>query len=154
MGITAHYIIDFTMHSAMLACKRFTGSHTGENIFHMYQETMACYDIAKISTIVTDNAANMKAAFDLFDLEDTSEEEDEDPRVPVTITDELDNLPPQRNPCFAHTLQLCIKDAFISATQINTVIAKAAPLIKYCRKSTIASDILEPYLKLQMANDT
>lgn len=48
------------MHSIMAACKRFKGSHTADNIYHRYQETIAWYNLAHhISTMVTDNAANM-----------------------------------------------------------------------------------------------
>jgi hypothetical protein len=44
----------------MLACKRFKGRHTAENIRHEYEEMVSSYEIGhKITTIVTDNASNM-----------------------------------------------------------------------------------------------
>ena len=64
IGITGHCIINWTMESVMLACKRFTGRHTAENIRQQYEETVASFDIAeKITNIVTDNASNMTKAF-------------------------------------------------------------------------------------------
>ena len=36
-GITIHYIHDWKLESAMLACNRFKGRHTGENIFQEYE---------------------------------------------------------------------------------------------------------------------
>jgi hypothetical protein len=36
LGITAHYILNWEMNSAMLGCKRFKGRHTAENILHEY----------------------------------------------------------------------------------------------------------------------
>jgi hypothetical protein len=48
----------------MLACKRFKGRHTAENIRHEYEEMVSSYEIGnKITTIVTDNASNMTKAF-------------------------------------------------------------------------------------------
>ena len=68
IGITGHFILNWTMESVMLACKRFTGRHTAENIRQQYEETVASFDIAeKITNIVTDNASNMTKAF-VFDL--------------------------------------------------------------------------------------
>ena len=60
IGITGHFILDWTMQSIMLACKRFKGRHTAENIYEQYQETVSAFDIAaKILSIVTDNATNI-----------------------------------------------------------------------------------------------
>ena len=62
-------IINWTMESVMLACKRFTGRHRAENIRQQYEETVASFDIAeKITNIVTDNASNMTKASALIYL--------------------------------------------------------------------------------------
>ena len=56
------------MNSVMLACKRFKGSHTAENIHQQYEESVSMFDIAsKITNIVTDNASNRTKAFN-FDF--------------------------------------------------------------------------------------
>ena len=40
IGITGHYILDWTLKSVMLACKRFKGKHTADNIAKEFDETM------------------------------------------------------------------------------------------------------------------
>ena len=159
IGVTAHFILDFTMRGAMLACHRVRGSHTAENIHILYEETVACYKLGgKISKIVTDNGSNMVKAFTLPGLENLNEEEDDyDNDETVELSDDreiLEYLPPQRVPCFAHTLQLVVKDGLQHAGQMRTTIAKVAKLVSYVRKSTTASEVLEGHLKLQMANQT
>ena len=60
IGITAHYILDWTLRSAALACKRFKGSHTADNIYSQYQDVLATYNVAgQIAHVTTDSAANM-----------------------------------------------------------------------------------------------
>ena len=86
IGITGHFILDFTMRGVMLACHHVRGSHTAENVHLMYEETVACFDLArKVSAIVTDNGANMVKAFTLprmenmaVDVKDDNETHDSD----------------------------------------------------------------------------
>ena len=64
MGVTGHYIHDWVMQSVMIACKRFKGRHTADNIRQEYEEIVSTYEISdKVITIVTDNASNMTKAF-------------------------------------------------------------------------------------------
>ncbi|MGH0147837.1 UNVERIFIED_CONTAM: hypothetical protein FKN15_073738 [Acipenser sinensis] len=155
--ITGHYILNYNMHSIIVACKRFKGSNIADNIHHMYKETIACYNLAHhVSTIVTDNAANMVKAFTLPGMEDLAEEEDEleAEGEGVTVTDEFDYLPYERSSRFAHTLQLVVKDGLKEAGQMHTVIAKIANFISHVRNSTTATEIPESSLKLVLANAT
>ena len=55
---------------------------------------------------------------------------------------------------FAHTLQLVVKEGLQHAGQLKQIIAKVARLVSHVRKSMTTSEILEGYLKLQMANQT
>ena len=65
LGITGHFIVDWTLKSVMIACKRFTGKHTSENIRQVYEETIASFEIAtKIDSFISDYASNMVKAFD------------------------------------------------------------------------------------------
>jgi hypothetical protein len=69
LGITVHFIDDKTlqMHSAILACRRFKGSHTGDAIGHMISDLLREFGISKkVQNIVTDNAANFAKAFHYF----------------------------------------------------------------------------------------
>ena len=74
--------------------------------------------------------------------------------ITVVSTEELDYLPPQRNPCFVHTLQLIVKDGLEQAGSLKQVIAKVSKLVSHCRKSTISPELLEGHTKLQLANAT
>lgn len=47
LGITAHFILGWELKSAMIACRRFKGRHTGENILHEYEEIISNFDINK-----------------------------------------------------------------------------------------------------------
>ena len=74
IGITGHYILDWTLKSVMLACKRFKGIHTADNIAKEFDETMCTFEISdKIVQVVTDNASNMINAFKIPAFESISE---------------------------------------------------------------------------------
>lgn len=155
LGIPAHFIHEWAMETVVLACKRFRGRHPAMNIVQEYEETVQCFDLgAKIGTIVTDNASKMVAAFNLpgFPMAKTpaspdseSEGEEEDLTAePETDPDMYEVLPAERTPCFAHTLQLVVKDGLKEAGQVNRVIGKTAKLVSFIHKSTcLATDILE-----------
>ena len=162
VGITGHYTKDYQLQSVMLACQRFRGSHNAERIHEAYERTIATYGLDnRVSVIVTDNAANMIKAFSLPGMEkataDESDEELDDEDSTLThpdITDELDYLPPDRHSCFAHTLQLVVRDGLKDAGQMKSVIAKASNFVSHVRKSTTATEILQDYRKLEIANQT
>jgi len=64
LGITAHFIVGWTLHSQMLCCKRFKGKYTAENIRQHYEEILDQFGISeKINFVLTDNASNMIKAF-------------------------------------------------------------------------------------------
>lgn len=148
------------MKSVMLACARFKGRHTADNIYQQYQETLSAFEISsRIASVVTDNASNMLKAFN-FDIpgfvdtqstEDLTREDDGDfEDEPVESPDpEEDNSTllshlPERFPCFAHTLQLVIHDGLKDAgTQTSKLIAKASRIVSHVKKSTLATDVLE-----------
>ena len=46
IGITGHYILDWTLKSVMLACKHFKGKHTADNIAKEFDETMCTFEIS------------------------------------------------------------------------------------------------------------
>lgn len=172
IGMTCHYIHDWTLKSALLACSHFPGRHTGENIRQQYEEIVACYDItSKVLTIVTDNAANMTKAFSLpeFNIQPTAEDLEiceaqsdtaeastsEEPESDIEDEDqESDKCFINREGCFAHTLQLVVKDGFQAAGALKKVLAKASSIVNHVRKSCIATEILSGELRLQACNLT
>lgn len=123
LEITGHYLADWTLKSVMMACTRMKGRHTSENIRHYYEETLVCYGIFdKKGCVVTDNASNMKKTF--ASLPGYDKEMDDYGRYEICYEDEHcsdgdgegDTCPDKYNciplhlPCYAHTLQLVIKD--------------------------------------------
>lgn len=162
LGVTSHFIADYTLQSVMLACKRLHGSHTGEYISQQFEEILTSFEvIGKVDIAITDNASNMKRAFTLFNQDHDMEEnqdfyDDDDSLEPVELheggNDADSILYISRISCFAHTLQLTIKDGFKHADQINRILGKI--LVNHVRHSTVASEIFEKEVRLQMANAT
>ena len=66
----------------------------------------------------------------------------------------FDVLPVEHHGCFAHALQLVIKDGFKNAGRIDRVISKCSKIVSHVRKSTIATEVLEGGKKLEIANAT
>ena len=64
LGITCHFIVNWSMQSLMLECKHSKGRHTAENNAHNYVTTSYNID-RKLVTTVTDNASNVIKAFSL-----------------------------------------------------------------------------------------
>ena len=67
LGITGHFYSrkDHRRHTATLAVRQITTSHTAENIRKLYKDVLSEWgiDLSKISAIITDNYSNMVAAF-------------------------------------------------------------------------------------------
>lgn len=161
LGITAHYITaTWELEHVVLGCNRVHGRHTADNIQLWFDEVMSLFDICdKIKHIVTDSGANIKKAFALplpgyeeDNLEDSSDEDEED--VQPESVGSLDGYSFEHHPCFAHTLQLVIKDGLKKAGQITSVIKRCVKLVSFVRKSTIAADVLEKEYRLQSDNST
>ena len=97
--------------------------------------------------VVTDNSSNMLKAFSLPGMEQC-DSDDSDNECEQLKGEYFEHLSVERCSCFAHTLQLLIKDAPI----INKVIVKASRFALHTRKPTKATEILENSTKL--CNDT
>ena len=64
LGITCHFIFDWSLRSLILGCNRFRGENNAENIAQNYEELISFYKLkGKVTHIVTDNASNMLKAF-------------------------------------------------------------------------------------------
>ena len=54
IGITCHFIENYTLKSALLACKHFLGHHTGQNIARQVKDILGKFDITnKVLNITT-----------------------------------------------------------------------------------------------------
>ncbi|KAI6646235.1 hypothetical protein LOD99_9377 [Oopsacas minuta] len=131
-GTTGHFIEDFKLKSVMLACHRFKGPDTAKNILLNYQQVTCNFNIErKITTIITDNAANMIKAFvalpgfevDNVSVSDSDDEDNEMEFLPgFNILDYL----PKHVPCFAHTNQLVVKDGLKEIGSISNTINRGS----------------------------
>ncbi len=164
IGITCHFITKkWELQSVMLACKRVSKKHTAENISMWYEEIMAEFNISrKIKHIVTDSASNMKKAF-LTVLpgydEDKTDTDDDDDDMESDDSEESNHSPLEgvtftHHACFAHMMQLVIKDGLKNAGHLGSVIKRCSKLVSFLRKSTIATDILENEKRPQNENAT
>ena len=61
---------------------------------------------------------------------------------------------PSHDSCYAHTVQLVVKDGLKEADTIKAVIAKASSIVGWVRRSTINTEMLEECRKLQASNTT
>ncbi|VDI82573.1 Hypothetical predicted protein [Mytilus galloprovincialis] len=166
LGITGHVILDWTMKSVMICCKRFKGRHTSENIRQEYEEVSSSYEIGeKIATIVSDNAANMIKTFALPGFEsdpqekgeDIDSDDDSDQRIKDNCEDDMfiNDCLPYHSRCYAHSLQLVVKDGLKDCSpHLKTITTKALNTVSFVRKSINASEILEDENKLQASNAT
>uniref|UniRef100_A0A1X7TPU4 BED-type domain-containing protein n=1 Tax=Amphimedon queenslandica TaxID=400682 RepID=A0A1X7TPU4_AMPQE len=153
LAITCHFIQDWSIQSVLLGCMSFFGCHTADNIARRCHETLDHYSLAeKISNIITDNASTVLNVFRLPGFDDCSSpallgefndvEADENEIEAVNLS-ECMALLPQHDSCFAHTIQLVVKDGIKNARAINEVLTKAANIVSCTQKSINTSDMLE-----------
>jgi len=169
LGITGHYISDdWNLESVMLACNQVTGRHTGDNIMMWYEEIISNFGMrGKVNHIITDSASNVKKAFlTLPGYEDVEEDhttsdvseakESERCDSANNSLDESDEsqVLAEHHACFAHVLQLEVKDGMAKAGQINVVIKRCSSLVSFVHRSTVVVYVLKDETRLQANNAT
>ena len=166
LGITAHYITDeWELEHIMLICNRVHGRHTAENIVLWFEEAIADFDVnEKVKHIVTDSGSNIKKTFvtlpgygnddDNDSGEDSSETDDDEQEQFEHVSISLENFSFEHHACFAHTLQLVVKDGMKKVGPINSVLKRCSKLVSFVHKSTIAADVLDGEARLQCDNAT
>jgi hypothetical protein len=86
-------------------------AHTGTNLCSLFRGSIANWELDnKVVAIAVDNAANMKNG--------------------VLYSDNV------LIPCSAHTLQLCVKDAFSEVQALEPVLDKCRCIVRYFKKSS------------------
>ena len=156
LGITGHFISEsWFLESVMLGCNRVTGRHTADNITLWYDEITSNFGISdKVKDIFTDSASNVKKAFltlpgfendveqrsDSEDqIDDVNDNDDDNEEILEAQSISSEDMPLKYCSCFAHTLQLVVKDGLKKAGQINTVINRCSNLVSFKQKSTVAT---------------
>uniref|UniRef100_A0AAY5L3R6 HAT C-terminal dimerisation domain-containing protein n=1 Tax=Esox lucius TaxID=8010 RepID=A0AAY5L3R6_ESOLU len=114
LGMTAHWINTTTLQrqKAALACKRIKGRHTYDVIAAELDHIHSLYGLStKVTATVTDNGSNFVKAFQMYQPESLSDDDDDDVTF-TNVADVLDTsiekgivLPPHLR-CASHTLNL------------------------------------------------
>jgi len=157
-GMSLSYIIDGHLKSRLVACRRFKGSHTGENIAGMFAELSQEFGVTdKLCAMVTDNAANLRKAFNVdpkpvvenVELDSATEADSEAELIRSGVQwsevqeDVAFRIPP-RYSCTAHTLQLVVNDGLKEATdKIKQLVGKTKKLVGSIHMSCRATELLE-----------
>ena len=165
LGITVHAFHAGQPVSHLLAFNAFHGSHTGQKIAESMADVIADNQLeTKVRCVITDNASNMvKAMSVLFEATDDGyllEYADptlwEDMETDV-VDDVLHNLP-VRMSCFAHSLQLVVRDGLSSTGIIRTTLAKCSKLANLIHQSCLFRSAFEaelgPGKSIPATNDT
>lgn len=112
-AVTAHYLLNWELKSALLGCFECHERHTAEYIKDELYRLLFHWSIQnKIFVCITDNAANMKAAIRLTNYEHL--------------------------PCIAHTLNLVVR-AGLQDCGLGELIKKIKVIVEHFHKSPIAT---------------
>ena len=120
LSLTAHWIDDaFVKVSAVLHAQPVQEAHTGEHIAAQMENMLQNWKLArdKVHLVVSDNASNMIRA-----MRDAS------------FT---------HFGCFAHSLQLVIKDGLFAQRALNDIIAVCRSIVGHFHRSSVASHNLK-----------
>ena len=127
--VTCHEITpDFGFNNFILATRELDVTHSGENIGGFVTEICQEFGIhGKTYYITTDNAANMGVAAQVSGL--------------------------YRIRCFAHTLQLAVRDGLENVAPVQSLIKNARNLAKTVKKSTRLDKAIEKH-QVQLGKET
>ena len=165
--------VDFKLHAVLLKFVRLKGSHTAENIRNITKDILEELGISgKIYRIITDNAPNMIKAYkfgltvnddndseNLPQASDSSENVSEhdsideyDSEMEWTLLDPIDDKVDGSNgaeetnvrlSCFAHSIQLAIRDGLNKIPYLSKTLSKCKQLSQKSHKSSKVTDLLE-----------
>lgn len=118
LGLTCHWLTnDFQRKMAVLLCQPFDGSHTALNIADAWKNMMKDWQLTnanspKCHVVVSDSAANMLKTFRELSI--------------------------NRIACFAHSLQLVVKDGLLSQRTIIDACAVVRAVVGHFKHSSSA----------------
>ncbi|CAF1579247.1 unnamed protein product, partial [Didymodactylos carnosus] len=172
IGVTGHFLdLNCIPQALLLNFSRLKGPHTGENIRNITEEILENLKIKhKVYRIITDNAASMLKAYkfglvvndnDYTDRNDNNQHDIStefssngdldlssewillDWCKTFTDSDDKDDDIAIRLSCFAHSLQLAIRDGLRDAPYLAKSLSKCVKLARKSHKSTKIADVLE-----------
>lgn len=153
LAVTAHAFSNGNASSLLLAFRSFQGSHTGQSIADALESIIDDSGIRnKIRSVVTDNASNMRKAMsvllqnlestsviasddaDDYPFDDPSLWQDLDGETATAIVEAMGNQCEHMS-CFAHSLQLVVRDGLSSLTACRPMLAKCSKLSNLVHQS-------------------
>lgn len=128
--VTIHFINNhLKMLTPVLTTSFMPQSHTSENLCDFLKGVEKNWKLGgKIQAIVTDNAANIKAAVNLGGWKHV--------------------------PCFAHTLNLVVTDSLKNNSKLNEILLRCRSLVTFFKKSSKANAQLKKMAKMANLNIT
>ena len=120
--VTAHFILEWKLHTKILATRKVVERHTGVNIANLLLKIHDEFKIGSVPALVTDNAPNMQVAA-------------KESGIP-------------RWPCFSHTLQLAVEDG-LKVPAITKALAFARRVVTHFSHSVASSEALADHQKKQ-----
>ena len=161
-GVTGHFIdVDFKPHAVLLRFVRLKGKHPAENIRNVTKDILEELEIRRrIYRVITDNVSNMIKAykFGLTSCEknnlnnsvvivgsdensvNSSSTDVCDSENELTLTDPIQEE--TEDLCFAHSLQLVIRDGLNNVPYLSKTLVKRKQLSQKSHKLTKVADIL------------
>lgn len=154
LGCTVHGFFECKPQSFLLHFHVVKGSHTGTLIADELNAVIEKNGLEqKLKYVVTDNASNMKRAFQVLHDLQTSEGEPVN-TVQVILDDEelwndledseqnsvydvIDRHTTERLSCYAHSLQLCVKDGLSKLNTSTSVLAKCSKLANLTHQTAL-----------------
>ncbi|XP_046399928.1 E3 SUMO-protein ligase ZBED1-like [Ischnura elegans] len=105
LAVTAHFICNGQLQSALLDCIYFTDRHTATNIADEIHRIIRSWDLdSKVVALISDSAANMLAAAKILGW--------------------------THIPCFAHTLNLIVQNALVEVKDLQNRVKKVVEFFK------------------------
>jgi len=172
LGITAHAFQDCILKSALIMFSAFKGKYTGSAIAREVDKANTTFSLtAKVPYCLSDNASNMIKAFTVLNdsivdeqmMQDVDDDDDDDiplasyvnvvdddslwndldPDQAAEVDSSISKLCPTRLSCFAHSIQLVIKDGMANLTSARAVLAKCSKLSNIVHQSAQFKEALE-----------
>nr|XP_047124991.1 uncharacterized protein LOC124807289 [Hydra vulgaris] len=154
LACTGHYFSDAKLQNFLLAFRPVKGRHNGQLIADELNNIIEQNQIrTKLGCVVTDNASNMKKAFDVLSEFQANESEDKSRHIVIVddkemwndlheedqliVNEAIEQHATERLACYVHSLQLCVKDGLTHLKTANSLLAKCSKLASLTHQSTL-----------------